>query len=133
MTHEELIHRQESLRQEIVHLTFLTHGPDAAPFLSMPKDAPERALFTRMEEQLAEKKEQLHEIDTQIEQTSSPVSRFRETSRNLRGVIWFVTIFMLIVTLSFAMVWDDPTVKLLGAATLLMFLLALWSSFSSES
>lgn len=132
MTLEELTRQQEALRREIVHLTFLTHGPDAAPFLSMEKDAPERAFFTHLEEQLAEKKAQLHTLDTRIAKASSPVSRFREESRQWLGIIRICAVLMLAATLAFGIVRESPAVKLLGVCTLLMFLWALWASFSSD-
>lgn len=132
MTRMELEAERARLRQQIISLTSITLGPDMAPVRAMAHDSPCRAFLNHLEEQLEEKKARLRELDEQIERASFPAARFRETSRNLRGVIWFVTIFMLIATLSFAMVWDDPAVKLLGAATLLMFLLALLATFSRD-
>lgn len=132
MTLEELTRQQEALRREVVHLTFLTHGPDAAPFLSMEKDAPERAFFMHLEEQLAEKKAQLHALDTRIAKASSPVSRFREESRQWLGIIWICAVLLLAAALILGMFWEDPQAKLLGVCALLMFLWALWASFSPD-
>lgn len=132
MTRRELEAERAKLSQQIVSLTSITLGPDMAPVRAMEHDSPCRAFLNQLEEQLEEKKARLRELDERIERVSSPVFRFRETSRNLRGVIWFVTIFMLIVYFLAGTMLDDLSSRALGVCSLLFLLWALWAIFSPD-
>ena len=132
MTLRELEEERARLRQQIISLTSITLGPDMAPVRAMEHDSPCRAFLNQLEEQLEEKKARLRELDERIERVSSPVFRFRETSRNLRGVIWFVTIFMLIVYFLAGTMLDDLSSRALGVCSLLFLLWALWAIFSPD-
>lgn len=132
MTRRELEEEHARLRQQIVSLTSITLGPDMAPVRAMAHDAPGRAFLNHLEEQLEEKKARLRELDEQIERSSSPIARFRENSRNCLGIIWFIAAFLLIVCLLTGTMLDDLSAKALGVCSLLMFLWALWATFSRD-
>lgn len=132
MTRMELEAERARLRQQIISLTSITLGPDMAPVRAMAHDSPCRAFLNHLEEQLEEKKARLQELDEQIERATSPAARFRERSRSFLGVLWFISAFMMIVWFLAGTMLDDLSSRALGVCSLLMFLWALWATFSRD-
>lgn len=132
MTRMELEAERARLRQQIISLTSITLDPDMVPVRAMAHDSPDRAFLNHLEEQLEEKKARLRELDEQIERTSSPAARFRERSRSFLGVLWFIAAFMMIVWFLAGTMLDDLSSRALGVCSLLMFLWALWATFSRD-
>lgn len=128
MTLEELERQRESLRRQIIDLTFLVHGPDMIPLQKLDKNAPERAFLNCLEQTLEEKKAQLHALDSQIARASTFWARFHEECRCLRVAIWLAAVGMCLMAITVGALWDSTLTALVWILTLAALAWAIWSS-----